>query len=462
MPRLEFPAGFLWGAATSAYQIEGAWTANGKGESIWDRFSHTPGKILNGDTGDIACDHYHRWQEDVALMQSLGLQAYRFSTAWTRILPTGRKPVNPPGLDFYDRLVDALLKAGITPFLNLFHWDLPQALQETGGWAERDTAAAFADYADVVSRALGDRVKHWITHNEITCASFNGYQQGRHAPGLTDWTLALRATHHLLLSHGLAVMAIRANVPGCQVGMVMDDIPAEPATADPADVAAYRWYDGYHNRWFMDPLYGRGYPADMVADYIRRGYLPGGLNFVLPPDLEVIASPTDFIGLNYYRRAVLRQDSPATVAVPRPSATHDEFHTDNGWEIFPQGLYNLIMHTHLHYRPAKIYVSENGASFGDRPGSDGRVRDWRRIEFLRSHLAATHHAIQCGAPVQGYFVWSLLDNFEWALGYSQRFGIIWVDHSTQQRIPKDSARWYRQVIQANSIQTEPEGDAFFI
>lgn len=453
MTQLTFPSNFIWGSATSAYQVEGAWNEDGKGESIWDRFTHTPGHIARNETGDVACDHYHRWREDVALMKQLGLKAYRFSTAWTRILPDGRQ-LNPAGLDFYSRLVDELLEAGITPFLNLYHWDLPQVLQDAGGWPVRETAESFAHYAHIVSQHLGDRVKNWMTHNEITCAAYNGYQQGRHAPGIADWKLAIKAAHHLLLSHGLAVPAIRANVPEAQVGMVIDPIPSEPFSTSPADYGAYRWFDGFHNRWFLDPLYGRSYPVDVIAEHQENGRWPSDWDTILQPgDLEIIATPTDFIGLNYYRRAVLRHDSPNDTGMPRPQHATDT-HTEMGWEIHPPGLFNLIMQTWLEYRPQKLYISENGASFSDKLEENGRIHDTRRIQFLQQHLAAVHQAIQCGAPVVGYFTWSFMDNFEWALGYAQRFGIVWVDHQAQQRIPKDSAWWYKAVIQENGVLKE--------
>ena len=452
MTQISFPTNFLWGAATSAYQIEGAWNEDGKGESIWDRFSHTPGNVLNHDNGDIATDHYHRWPEDVRLMQTLGLKAYRFSTAWTRIFPTGRGRVNQAGLDFYERLVDALLEANILPFLNLYHWDLPQALQDQGGWPQREVAYAFADYAHALSLRLGDRVKNWVTHNEITCASLLGYYTGYHAPGLKDPHQALRAAHHLLLSHGLAVQAVRANAPSAEVGFVIDPIPAEPASADPQDYAEYRWFDGYHNRWFLDPLFGRGYPVDALQEHIQRGHLPGeGLTFVQDGDMEIIAAPLDFLGLNYYRRAVLPVRVNGEPGQPKPMPNPPENYTEMGWEIYPPGLFNLLLQVWLSYRPPKLYISENGASYSDGPDSTGRIHDDRRIAYLKTHFEAAHRAIQAGVPLAGYFVWSLLDNFEWAFGYSQRFGIVYVDYRSGARIPKDSALWYRDVIRNNGF-----------
>jgi len=448
----DFPAEFVWGAATSSYQIEGAWNEDGKGESIWDRFSHTPGRIKNGDTGDVACDHYHRWPEDVALMQTLGLQAYRFSVSWPRILPAGRGAVNPAGLDFYDRLVDELLEAGIKPFVTLYHWDLPQALQKEGGWPARSTAEAFVEYADVLSRRLGDRVTHWITHNEPAVTAYTAHLHGAHAPGVQDMATALRVAHHLLLSHGWAVDVLRRNSPGAEVGITLNinySVPASPSAAD-ADRA--RRHDGMWYRWFLDPLAGRPYPADVRADRVSEGALsPDGLAVVQPGDMETIAVPIDFLGVNYYRREVFR-DQAAEGNLPRvvfewPKS--DTYWTEMGWEIYPEGLYHVLMRLHHEYEIPKLFITENGCSFSDGPAEDGRVHDQRRIDYLRAHFAAAGQAIKHGAPLAGYFVWSLFDNFEWAHGYSQRFGIIWVDFETGQRIPKDSALWYRRFIAAD-------------
>ncbi|MFQ5576583.1 MAG: GH1 family beta-glucosidase [Anaerolineae bacterium] len=452
MPTLTFPSDFVWGVATSAYQIEGAWNEDGRGESIWDRFAHTPGKVTDGSTGDVACDHYHRWPQDVTLMKSLGLKAYRFSMAWPRILPAGRGQVNQAGLDFYSRLVDALLEAGITPFVTLFHWDLPQALQDNGGWPARSTAKAFVEYADAASRRLGDRVTHWMTHNEPWCAGMLSHQIGEHAPGWQNWPAALRAAHHLLLSHGWAAPVIRRNSPRARVGITLNFEPPEPASASPADFHAARRFDGYYNRWFLDPVFGRRYPADMVTHYTRQGYLPpGDLPFVQPGDFEAIAAPIDFLGVNYYRRVVVRDETaPGNLPPTNLVAPQNEW-TDMGWEVYPNGLYNLLNRIHFEYRPTKIYVTENGASYGDGPDPTGRINDQRRITYLRDHFAAAHRALQNGVPLAGYFVWSLLDNFEWAKGYTQRFGIVWVDYKTQQRIPKNSALWYKQVIARNGV-----------
>ncbi len=449
--RFTFPSDFLWGTATSSYQIEGAWDEDGKGESIWDRFSHTPGKIKNGDTGDIACDHYHRWPEDIQLMKYLGLQAYRFSISWPRILPAGQGQVNQSGIDFYSRLVDDLLEAGIVPFVTLYHWDLPQKLQDEGGWAVRSTAYAFAEYVALFTHHLGDRVKHWITHNEPAVTAFIGHLSGEHAPGLQNMTTALKVSHHLLLSHGWSVPLIRQNSPDAEVGITLNINWHMPASRSQRDYEAHRYAGGQWFRWFLDPLYGRHYPADMVSDYRSQGHLPeGGLLFLKEGDLKSIAVPTDFLGLNYYTRYVVRdhsipdsQNDPQTVF---PAPKNDRDWTEMDWEVYPDGLFNVLSQLHLEYHVPKIYITENGCSFSDGPDRDGRIRDQRRISYLREHFIAAHKALTIGLPLSGYFVWTLMDNFEWRHGYSQRFGIVWVDHKTQERIPKDSALWYKQVI----------------
>jgi beta-glucosidase len=454
MPKQTFPQHFLWGAATASYQIEGAWNEDGRGESIWDRFSRTPGKIQDNSSGDVACDHYHRWREDIALMKELGLQAYRFSIAWPRILPQGRGQVNQAGLDFYSRLVDCLLENDITPFATLYHWDLPQALETAGGWPARATAEAFVEYADIVSRQLGDRVKHWITHNEPWCTTFLGYQTGTKAPGIKSWPAALAASHHVMLSHGWAVPVLRQNSPGAEVGITLNLIPAVAASPSAADVDAARRQDGYINRWFLDPLYGRHYPEDMLDDYADAGYLPAeGPSFIQAGDMEAIAAPTDLLGINYYNRNIVRSHQiPESENLPRTviGAPQDEW-TDMGWEIYPEGLYEALKRVHVEYQPCSIYVTENGASYDDSPNGDQRIHDHRRLQYLRDHFVSAQRAIGEGVPLKGYFVWSLLDNFEWELGYKQRFGIVWVDYETQQRLPKDSALWYKQVIAANSV-----------
>jgi beta-glucosidase len=463
--RLSFPKGFVWGSATSAYQIEGAVNEDGRGESIWDRFAKSePTRIKDGSNGDLACDHYHRWREDIALMKKLGMAAYRFSVAWPRILPKGRVAagaVNARGLDFYSRLVDGLLEQEIEPYLTLYHWDLPQTLQDEGGWAHRATAEAFVEYADVVSRHLGDRVKYWITHNEPWCSGLLGHQKGIHAPGLRDWGVALAACHHLLLSHGWTVPVLRRNcrVAGRdpEIGITLNLSPVMPASPSAEDADACRHHDGWMNRWFLEPLFRAAYPADMVRDYTSRGYLgEAGMSFVRPDDLRQIAAQTDFIGINYYHRAVTRSDKiaeednlPRTVPTPQPSDC-----TDIGWEVYPDGMFQVLMRVHLEYRPPKMLITENGAAYSEAPDAAGRVADAKRVHYLRDHLVAAQRAIQAGAPVAGYFAWSLLDNYEWDQGYAQRFGITWIDYTTQERIPKDSAFFYRQVIEENAVSAD--------
>ena len=439
-----FPKQFLWGAATSAYQIEGATTADGRSESIWDRFAATPGKVVDGSSGASACDHYHRYKEDVALMQQLGVQAYRFSVAWPRVLPAGRGAVNQRGLDFYSRLVDALLAAGIQPFATLYHWDLPQTLQDAGGWPQRATAEAFVEFAHATSRVLGDRVKNWITHNEPWCAAFLSHQIGEHAPGWTDWRAAIDAGHHLLLSHGWAVPVLRTNSPQAEVGITLNFTVVESGSIKAADLAAVRQVDGYLNRWFIDPLFGRHYPADMLADAIAAGHLPAsGMDCIRDGDLAAIAAPLDFLGVNYYTRTLVAGDAHA--------ATPPAQFTDMDWEVYPHGLYALLNRLHFAYHAPKMYITENGCAYNDAPDAGGRIRDARRVAYLHGHIAAVQQAMQNGARVAGYFVWSLLDNYEWAKGYTQRFGIVWVDFETQQRIPKDSAVWYARLAASGKL-----------
>lgn len=440
---------FLWGVATSAAQIEGAVDADGRGESIWDRFAAGPGNIADGSNPSQACDHFRLWQDDVERLRWLGVDAYRFSIAWPRILPAGRGRVRAAGLDFYDRLVDALLAAGIDPFVTLYHWDLPQALQDAGGWGARDTVEAFADYADVVARRLGDRVRHWVTHNEPWCIATLGHEEAHHAPGHRDPREALRVAHHLLLSHSRAASRIRRAVPGAAVGIVLNLTPVLPASPSAADRDAARQVDGRLNRWFLEPLFRGAYPSDAVADRVREGHLDSAaMPFVHAGDLEAIAEPMDFLGVNYYSRVVVRAGENGA---PEPVRTVPEADlTDMGWEVQPAGLHDLLLHLHREYAPGCIYVTENGAAYADGPDDAGQVADDRRVAFLRDHVAALQGARSAGVPVAGYFVWSLLDNFEWGHGYAKRFGLFWVDFDTQKRVPKDSAFWYRDVIAAGS------------
>jgi beta-glucosidase len=445
MDKKIFPQGFVWGAATASYQIEGAWNVDGKGESIWDRFSHTPDMVQDGDTGDVACDHYHRWEADLGLIKNLGLKAYRFSIAWPRILPNGRGKVNQAGLDFYNQLVDRLLELKIEPFITLYHWDLPQKLQDEGGWPARPTADAFVEYTDIVSRALGDRVKNWITLNEPWVSAFVGYELGRHAPGHIDMHEALAASHHLLLSHGLAVPVIRRNCADANVGITLNFSPQVPASPSVADRDAANWMDGYINRFFLDPLVGRGYPQDMASAFDNP------MTFVQLGDLTVISSPVDFIGVNYYTRNIARSEKVSEGEnAPRTVFRGDEI-TEMDWEVYPEGLYKILGRLYFDYDFPAIYITENGAAFNDVVGADGEVDDPARLSYIKRHLQQVHRAIEAGIPVKGYFAWSLMDNFEWGFGYSKRFGLIHVDYKTQKRTFKSSAKWYRQVIQHNNL-----------
>ncbi len=419
---LRFPENFHWGVATSAYQIEGAWNEDGKGESIWDRFCHTSGHILGGDTGDVACDHYHRWAEDIGLMKTFGIKAYRFSVSWPRILPKGRGQVNQKGLDFYSRLVDGLLEAGIEPFLTLYHWDLPQALQDEGGWPNRKIIAAFAEYTEIVAKTLGDRVCYWLTLNEPYVPAFLGYFEGLHAPGHRDSKKPSRAAHHQLLAHAEAVAIIRELVPKAKVGIVLNLSPVHPASQDLADRRLAWFIDTHLNRWFLDPLSGRGYPFEIFRALSQwKEVLPEihqrltkivRLDFVQDQDLDKIAVPLDFLGVNYYTRALAR--SPKA-SVP-PAKTPNPEMTEMGWEVYPPGIFEILARLHFDYRFPAYFITENGAAYPDRIASDGKVHDEARIRYLREHLRELHRAISVGIPVLGYFVWSLLDNFRWAYG----------------------------------------------
>jgi beta-glucosidase len=450
MAKQAFPDGFLWGVATSAHQIEGGFGEGGRGESIWDRFAATPGNIADGSDASIACDHFHRWREDIELMRWLGIGAYRFSIAWPRVVPNGDGAVNRAGLDFYDALVNALLEADIQPFVTLYHWDLPQALQDQGGWSSRHTATAFAEYAEAVSQRLGDRVRYWATHNEPWCVTVLGHEEGHHAPGHRDPREALRVGHHVLLSHGMAAGVIRQHAPGAEVGIVLNLTPADAATESEADREAVRRFDGGFNRWYLDPLFRARYPDDVIADRVRRGHLDDpALPFVHDGDLQTIAAPLDFLGVNYYSRVVVKAGGDGE-PIGVPVVPEDQL-TDMGWEVFPQGLHQLLRRIAREYQPPKIYITENGAAYGDAPDASGLIADSRRIDFLRHHLAAARRAIADGVPLHGYFTWSLLDNFEWGHGYTKRFGLYWVDYATQERRPKHSAHWYRDVVTTNAI-----------
>jgi beta-glucosidase len=468
---LKFPPGFLWGAATAAYQIEGAVTAGGRTPSIWDTFWHTPGRIAggdNGDNGDVADDHYHRFREDVALLAELGLSTYRFSVSWPRISPQvtadGLGPISAEGLGFYSELVDALLAAGITPSVTLYHWDLPQALEDAGGWTSRATAERFGEYAGVVAAALGDRVRLFCTLNEPWCSAYLGYVSGVHAPGRTEQSAGPVAVHHLNLAHGLATAAIRRAAPAAKVAVTLNLAWVVPATGSAPDADAARRIDGLQNRVFLDPILHGSYPADVLADTAAIS----DWSFVRPGDLPIISAPLDLLGVNYYSPTVVRhwtRERPRETAdghgegaaSPWIGCDDVEFpyqhgpKTDMGWSIDPRGMTELLLRVARERPGLQLMITENGAAFPDVVGPDGRVADPERVEYLRTHLAAVHDAIEAGAPVIGYCVWSLLDNFEWAWGYAKRFGVVHVDYATLARTPKDSAVFYAAVARDNAV-----------
>ncbi len=430
LSRADFPAGFAFGVATSSYQIEGATQEDGRGDSIWDTFCREPGRISDGSSGDVACDHYHRWPQDLDLIASLGVDAYRFSVAWPRVQPDGRGSINAAGLDFYERLVDGMLSRGLKPYATLYHWDLPQPLQDAGGWDERDTAYRFAEYARVVAERLGERVVSYATLNEPWCSSILSYQIGEHAPGLRDRRAALSAAHHLLLGHGLAMGELRRVVPGAELGIVLNLNPAYAASGSAADQAAAARVDGEFNRWFLEPLLLGQYPQGVWQAY------GADVPVVQPGDLDVIRQPLDFMGVNYYTRSYVSAGEHA-----RPEGAS---YTAMDWEIYPQGLTDLLVRLKRDYRTPPMFVTENGAAYPDTLNGDS-VNDAARTAYFQLHLEAVRQATLQGVDVRGYFAWSLMDNFEWAHGYSKRFGLVYVDYGDQRRVLKDSARWYQEL-----------------
>jgi beta-glucosidase len=438
-PPHAFPDDFIWGVATSAYQIEGASTADGKGPSIWDTFCRQHGVIADGSHGDVACDHYHRLDSDLDLIARLGVDAYRFSVSWPRVQPLGHGAWNAQGLAFYERLVDGLVARGIKPCLTLNHWDLPQALQDQGGWAARDTVHRFVDYARGMQRLLGDRLAHITTHNEPWVVATLGHEQGVFAPGLRSRALAMQASHHLLLSHGLALQALRADGATAQLGLVLNLSPVQPASDSQADRTQARLEDGRLVRWYMDPLFRGCYPGDVWA------HLGSDAPRIEPEDLRTIATPMDSLGINYYTRSVASAGEPFDVTTSGLPLT------DMGWEIYPQGLTELLLRLHADYPVPPLYITENGGAFADAL-QDGLVRDADRMRYLAEHIAAVGEALRQGVPLAGYMVWSLMDNFEWASGYAKRFGIVHVDYATQRRTLKDSAHWYRRFLQQQREQ----------
>lgn len=444
----EFPTDFVWGAATSAYQTEGATREDGKGESIWDRFAHTPGKVADGSTGDLACDSYHRYPDDIEILKQLGCTAYRLSIAWPRIYPDGYGRLNHAGLDHYERVIDALLAARITPWVTLYHWDLPQMMQDRGGWLNRDTISAFAEYTDAVSRRLGDRVTHWITQNEPWVIAHLGHVTGEHAPGIRDLRTGLQVGHHVLVSHGEAAAVIRANGGAdTQVGIALNLSPCYPASDREADFAAALRMDGALNRWYLDPLFRGTYPDDVFEAY-------GALAPIVEPrDMATIAAPLDFLGVNYYFPQRVREEPRATPLMVAPAPTPANApQSALGWEIYPDGLYDILTRVHADYAPKAVVVTENGAADNTEPGADGTIADRTRTDYLRGHLPQLLRAHDAGMPLAGYFVWSLMDNFEWGFGYSMRFGVAYTDYATQTRTRKASGQWYTRVIAENELR----------
>ncbi len=458
MAKLRFPEGFRWGTATAAYQIEGGWDADGKGESIWDRFAHTPGKIRPGHTGDVACDSYHRWRDDLALMREMNLNSYRFSIAWTRIQPEGRGPANAKGLDYYRNLIDGLLEAGIRPFPTLYHWCLPQALEDAGGWPSRDTAGRFADYAEIVTRALGDRVSDWMIFNEPSIFTTLGYLIGIHAPGRREPGAYLRATHTVNLAQGEAFRAMRAVLPQARIGTAFNMTACEPQGDGQADAeAAERWHR-FVNEWYLATALRGAYPEAFPEG------LPKDLMGLQPGDEERMRAPLDFVGINLYSRTLVRAVAldgseggpPLRLGVePKLLGGNEGPRTDFGWEVWPNALHDVVVRITRDYERPIIEITENGCSYADGPGADGVIRDGRRIEFLRGYLSALHRAIGAGADVRGYHCWSLLDNFEWAEGFEQRFGLAWVDFERPDRARtlKESGRWYGRAAADNGFES---------
>ncbi|MEU4540805.1 GH1 family beta-glucosidase [Streptosporangium sp. NPDC023825] len=464
-PELIFPTNFVWGAATSAYQIEGAVSEGGRGRSIWDTFVKQPGRVVNGEHADIAIDHYNRYQDDVRMMAELGLGAYRFSVSWPRIQPEGRGAVNQEGIDFYSRLVDELLSRGVDPWVTLYHWDLPQPLEDAGGWPARDTSKRFADYAVAVHEALGDRVRNWSTVNEPWCSAFLGYASGEHAPGRREPDKAVYAAHHLLLAHGLAAQAIRAQRPESVIGGCVNLYAISPQTSSEADQDAARRIDGLQNRFFLDALLKGEYPADVLEDLGR----PAGL--VHDGDMEIISTPLDKLLINYYSRftvsgtpggAASAAAAPTDTGSPWVGSEHVSFVeggrpvTAMGWEIDHSGLLEILHRLAAEYPRVPLVISENGAAFDDVVGSDGVVHDRDRVDYIDAHLRTCHAAIEAGIPLEGYFAWSLMDNFEWAWGYGKRFGLVHVDYETQARVPKESALWYAGTIRRGGLSGPAE------
>lgn len=449
MSKLTFPTDFIWGVATSAYQIEGSYQSDGKGESIWDHFSHIPGNIANNENGDVACDHYRLYPEDVKLMKMLGVKSYRFSIAWPRIFPDGFGEPNKKGMDFYKRLVRLLTENGIIPLVTLYHWDLPQKLQEKGGWANRETAEHFVQYAQYVFKELGDSVPLWTTFNEPWVTAFVGHWFGGHPPGVTDLPTALRAAHHILLAHGKTVRIFREMGMKGEIGITLSLSPVYPASEDPLDAEAALRYGDFINGWFLDPILKGNYPPRLWQWFANEADLP----IIDDGDLAIIHEPIDFLGINNYSSSSVGKgySHPLRLAF----ADTGKAKTDTGWEIYPKGLYDLLKYLHEEYKGIKMFITENGAAFKDKVNDDGNVEDDERINYLREHIIQAHRAINDGVRLAGYYVWSLMDNFEWRLGYAKRFGLVYIDYETQKRIVKKSGWWFKQVIEDNGLE-QPE------
>jgi beta-glucosidase len=452
--QITFPDGFVWGAASAAFQIEGAWNEDGKGLSIWDTFSHIEGKVFQNENGDLAADHYHQWQADLELMAQVGLEAYRFSISWPRVFPEGQGKINSEGLGFYDRLVDGLLEIGIKPFVTLYHWDLPQSLQDIGGWANRQVCSYFSEYARTLAERLGDRVEYWITHNEPFVVAIAGHLTGEHAPGIQNISTALLVAHQLLYSHGLAVQAIHsAAKQKAKVGIALSLAPVYPSSDTDQDREAAKRVDGLHNRLFLDPILLGTYPSDMIEMF--EPFFPKFSS----DDMKIISTPIEFLGVNYYTRAVVQYD-PDFPIIKATELKPQGNEYSQMWEIYPEGLYELLNRLHTSYPSHELIITENGIPVPDGVDADKRIRDYRRISYLRDHAIMIHRAIKGGVPIKGYFVWSILDNFEWAYGYKMRFGIIYVDYTNQQRIIKESGYWYSDVIKDNGFVI-PESSPYF-
>jgi beta-glucosidase len=446
MTKIIFPQDFIWGTATAAYQIEGAYKEDGKGESIWDRFSHSQGKVFKGHTGNRTCDHYHRYEEDIKLLKQLGVKSYRLSIAWTRIFPEGKGEPNKKGIEFYKKLVKLLIENDITPAVTLYHWDLPQKLQDIGGWTNPEVVECYVNYAKFMFKELGDLVPVWITHNEPWVVAFLGNAWGVHAPGIRDFKTALLVSHNLMLSHGKVVRAYREMRLKGKIGITLNLSPTYAASESQEDKLAARFQDGFNNRWFLDPVLKGCYPEDLLQIYRDKDLLPE----LEAEDLKIMCEPTDFLGINFYSRAVIKHNKNG-YPLPTEYVETNNDKTEMGWEVYPKGLYDLLARLHKDYDGINIMITENGAAYNDIVNREGKVEDDNRLDYIYKHLVQCHKAIEDGVNLKGYYVWSMMDNFEWAEGYAKRFGITYVNYDTQERILKKSAHWYSEVIKNNGF-----------